>query len=245
MKRRQILGFTLIELLTVIAIIGILAAILIPVVGSARDSAKDAKCKSNLRQLHMAAKLWEGDHGHLPWCQPPEGEEGGWWPQVLIPYTQGLRLDGQTARRQRSEVHACPAKSLPHRTAPDEEGRAEVAAALTYSANQNVMARQGNKPPVLSEQIERPTQVVLFGDATQRTNGDSNSGFFGLPEGIGNPRSELEPIESTPVNQDKVSVSYPRYRHNDKANFVFVDGHIEAISLHEGGLLQGNWYINY
>ena len=42
-------GFTLIELLTVIAIIAILAAILIPVVGSVRASARSSVCQSNLR----------------------------------------------------------------------------------------------------------------------------------------------------------------------------------------------------
>jgi prepilin-type N-terminal cleavage/methylation domain-containing protein/prepilin-type processing-associated H-X9-DG protein len=51
-------GFTLIELLTVIAIIGILAAILIPVVGKVRAAAKDATCKQNLRQLGVAYQAY-------------------------------------------------------------------------------------------------------------------------------------------------------------------------------------------
>jgi prepilin-type processing-associated H-X9-DG protein/prepilin-type N-terminal cleavage/methylation domain-containing protein len=56
-------AFTLIELLTVIAIIGILAAILIPVVSAVRESARSAQCMSNLRQIGQGIQLYAEDHG--------------------------------------------------------------------------------------------------------------------------------------------------------------------------------------
>jgi len=60
-------GFTLIELLTVIAIIGILAAILIPVVSSVRESARTSQCASNLRQIGNGILLYVDDNtGRTP-----------------------------------------------------------------------------------------------------------------------------------------------------------------------------------
>ncbi|MEC7487460.1 MAG: prepilin-type N-terminal cleavage/methylation domain-containing protein, partial [Verrucomicrobiota bacterium] len=53
-KKSKSSAFTLIELLTVIAIIGILAAILIPAVGAVRQKASQAKSSSNMRQIALA-----------------------------------------------------------------------------------------------------------------------------------------------------------------------------------------------
>jgi len=60
-------AFTLIELLTVIAIIGILAAILIPTVGAVRKRALKSQCSSNLHQMGMALNLYRNDNkGKFP-----------------------------------------------------------------------------------------------------------------------------------------------------------------------------------
>lgn len=61
-------GFTLLELCFVIAVVGILAAILLPSLAKARESARRSVCASNLRQLGAAIHLYALEHkGELPW----------------------------------------------------------------------------------------------------------------------------------------------------------------------------------
>src|SRR5688572_18518961 len=65
MKRRQ-LGFTVVEMLVVIAIIGVLAALLLPAVQAARENARRIACVNNVRQLSMAARTYSSTKEVFP-----------------------------------------------------------------------------------------------------------------------------------------------------------------------------------
>jgi prepilin-type N-terminal cleavage/methylation domain-containing protein/prepilin-type processing-associated H-X9-DG protein len=90
-------AFTLIELLTVIAIIGILAAILIPTVSKVRETARQSVCISRLRELGTAIQLCANDHKDL--LPQPANDYRSRWPIHLAPYVGPWQIlwmaDGQ------------------------------------------------------------------------------------------------------------------------------------------------------
>jgi prepilin-type N-terminal cleavage/methylation domain-containing protein/prepilin-type processing-associated H-X9-DG protein len=59
-------GFTIIELVIVIAVTGVLLALLLPAIQSSRESARRQGCRSNLKQLGIATHAYESTHDVLP-----------------------------------------------------------------------------------------------------------------------------------------------------------------------------------
>ncbi|MDA1180678.1 MAG: DUF1559 domain-containing protein, partial [Planctomycetota bacterium] len=106
--RRQDHGFTLVELLVVIAVIGVLVALLLPAVQAAREAARRVSCVSNLKQISLSVLNFEAAHAILPagylsnsqsnesvdpttWDRDP-----GWgWGAQLLPYLEEVALSQQ------------------------------------------------------------------------------------------------------------------------------------------------------
>jgi prepilin-type N-terminal cleavage/methylation domain-containing protein len=92
-------AFTLIELLVVISIIGVLVALLLPAVQSAREAARRAQCVNNLKQIGVALFNYEGSIGTFPPGyidaqnnpnNTPDLDMGqGWgWAALLLPFVE-------------------------------------------------------------------------------------------------------------------------------------------------------------
>ncbi|HVW02134.1 MAG TPA: DUF1559 domain-containing protein, partial [Planctomycetaceae bacterium] len=121
-------AFTLIELLVVIAIIGVLVALLLPAVQQARESARTAQCRNNLKQIGIALHNYADAHRVLPpgyvslYNSSGDDTGPGWgWATMLLPqmdqasvanliqYTTGIEAPAnQTPRLLTFPAFLCP-----------------------------------------------------------------------------------------------------------------------------------------
>lgn len=229
-------GFTLVELLTVIAIIGILSAIIIPVVGKVRASAQSSACQSNLRQIWTATNLYANEHKFFPYSTSPTGVN---WRQALRPYMDAG--EATYADEKNSSAVVCPSRLI--------EPSASDYFRATYSCHPRLMANKnldGNPDSMRPSSVTRPAQIILFGDATQQANGGSHGQFWSVPEmtGDGSPDMADTPIAvDVATDSDPQGNGYIRYRHGGAMNAVFVDGHVAAFK--RGTILNRNVRTNY
>jgi prepilin-type N-terminal cleavage/methylation domain-containing protein/prepilin-type processing-associated H-X9-DG protein len=216
-------GFTLIELLVVIAIIAILAAILFPVFAQARESARAASCKSNLKQIGNGWMMYVQDYDEKTplnwWSEDPCGTSA----LTNFPFGARGRQPIMFWRIQpyvkNAQVLLCPSDGAPTSGADGVNalvpGQCETVR-FSYSSSDEA-GGLGNVNGGLGlgigmAGIEAPASMYLAFDS-QRYYGtpENNIDSFGwMPRNNG-------------INADFVA------RHHGNVNTVFCDGHVKPL----------------
>lgn len=171
--KRPAKAFTLIELLVVIAIIAILAAILFPVFGRARENARRSSCQSNLKQIGIGALQYSQDYDEK-FMMEDDGVYS--YKQTIQPYLKSAQIWACPSNPENKDIDfaADPAANIP-------------AIVGSYSSNPRVILPKwaGQKGLSLSF-VNSPTQKIMiaesfnaFGYMYPWANGGTTDGFAG------------------------------------------------------------------
>ena len=216
-------AFTLIELLVVVAIIAILAAMLLPALRNARESAKKAKCMSNLRQLHLACLAYSADNNEvmvptLLWTDylwhGDNGSPSGYSNKGPLPNPYFFNYNPSLL-----SVYQCP--SNPYRL--DRWWDSNYAYNFAFWT--------GYGTPKLSR-FPNTSIVVLLSDAAIRSAGYA-------PPYVPGPAFSTYYYCYSPNE-----IAFQLHAGNT-ANFIFVDGHVESLTYNQAVDRNNNETIHW
>lgn len=218
-------GFTLIELLVVIAIIALLAAILFPVFGRARENARRASCQSNLKQLGLGWHQYIQDYdSRNPWMEGDSAGSGntvpggytlfatnnyavgsGWmgWAELIYPYIKN------------EQVYKCPSQAKYGSSYDKFTGYGMNALFVrTYFPSGLPHTDTG-----MEQQVQNPSEKILLAEtyvprAFGRWIGPTAYGYGDILD---------QPTNNTVFP----SVNPSSARHLDGLNYLLYDGHVK------------------
>ena len=211
-------GLTLAELLVVIAVIGILAALLLPVLAQSKSRAQQIQCVGNMHQQCIALQNFlANNHGYpTPFGGKTTDIPGSWQRQLEV---GGFDVSKPARNFFEVGVWRCPSARWGAWFHPGDDadyysynvygveprGAKWGTEALGLWAHSSL---NGDTPPIGDSEVANPSDMIAIGESF-----DGGLTLF---------RADLSYLESR---------GFASSRHQGKANVVFCDGHVESSKL--------------
>jgi prepilin-type N-terminal cleavage/methylation domain-containing protein/prepilin-type processing-associated H-X9-DG protein len=205
--QRSAAAFTLIELLVVIAIIAILAAMLLPALSRAKDSAKSIQCLNQMRQISLATRLYAEDNND----EFPRSQHSAFanrqlpWERAIAPQ---LGIAGSSSSAWTNlllGLYHCPKDEKPAHLSYGFNYFFEVGAEDDYPGKPQMWRKLSGIP--------KPTTTIIYAEITIAA--DHVMPALGWLSGA----DAANELATT--------------RHKQKSNYAFVDGHAELLRLNQ------------
>lgn len=198
---RQIRAFTLIELLVIVAIIAILAAILFPVFGRARENARRTVCQSNMKQLGLAYMQYTQDYDERS-------------PAIYLAGSPTLRTPGMVLDPyiKSALTWRCPSDNSQNQNAVDANYTYVSYGYNSFMMNKSLPPTGGWRTPIPIAMLQTPALDCLFAGSWNSSGGWilDNPGTYNRIEG--NAEGATDVIKRG---------------HMNGGNILYADGHVK------------------